>query len=471
MKKRVVFYVLLFLNGALHAKSYQLSVQEAVDLAIKGNLSLKREEVALKTKERNKKWVANHFLPSINAGASFSFNLVEPSDSVVMVPDLTGPSLSQKGTTLYPNSSINTIKTAGKDLPKSVAGISLSVQLPLNASMFLSIDTAQQDYQSGLISYAAVEAQLERDVKKIYYNLILLDKTVALLESNLDTAQNRLNQATLQYNKGYAAKLQMLNAKAALENLRPQLTAQRHYRESALMNFKIYLGLDFDDEIELTEDQLEVLSYQLNANQLIENHLTDRMDIQLLMGNIRYLKSSKTAALVGALSPSLLFGLNYSGTTPLYPSGSPLKPEKSELNNAASFSMALSLPLDQLIYGSKGWQTEKTMQDNLEALELQLKNALRMAELDIRNQIMNLEKSWQLIESLQFNIVLNREVYEENEQGYQAGRVDIVDLQEAQDRFNQAKLTLIQEKVNYLGAVAELEYALNQQLTPFIKGE
>lgn len=465
MKKNLLALLSFFVVVPLFAQRYSLTVKEAVALAIEGNLSLKQEAIALKTKERNKNWVANRFLPSINLNSSLNYNLQEPSDSVSMVPDLSGPSFSEKGKTIYPNSSVNAVQVAGKDLPRSAIAFSFSLQLPINPALFLAIDTTKKEYQNGLISYTAAEAQLEKEVKKIYYNLLLLKETVALLEANIETAEKRYQQAMMRYKNGYLPKLQMLNAKASLENLRPQLTAQKHYYDSAVMNFKIYLGLDFQDEIELIEDSLAISFYTVDTEKLLAQSILNRLDIQLLMGNIDLLKQSKTAALVAAFSPTFLLGLNYAGSSPLYPANSPLKPEKMEFSKNGSLSLGISFPIDQYIYGSKSWQAEKEQEDSLKALEIRLKSALRTAELDIRKQVMGLEKSKQNIETLQFNLALNEELYQESEQGYNAGRVDMIDLEEVQDRLNQAKLNLIQEKVQYLTAVAELEYAINGELS------
>ena len=87
-----------------------------------------------------------------------------------------------------------------------------------------------------------------------------------------------------------------------------------------------------------------------------------------------------------------------------------------------------------------------------------------MAELDLRNTYNNLNKSKENIDSLTFNIKLNQELFDESEKGYKAGRVDILDLEDAENRLHQARLNLIQEQVNYLSTVVDLEYALNTKI-------
>lgn len=467
MKKSLLFFftLILFMPSLLFSKSYQINLDETVALAIKGNLSLKVQEVALKTKERNKKWVATTFLPTINFTPAFSANLIPQSDSLVLVPNVQGAtSVFADGKTIYSSPPINAVSISGNDLPVWATSLGLQVSLPINAAMFIAIDTVKKDYENGLISYATAEAQLERDVKKSYYNLILLKQSLSLLESNLESAQRRYAQAQRQYNLGVVPKIQMLSAQATVENLKPQLTASRHYYDVAIMNFKIYLGLEFEDEIELTDSTLTINELTLDMDKLISENIHSRLDIALLKGNLDYLKKSKTASLVGALTPSLIFGLNYNAATALYKNDSPLKPDTTEWNKSSSFSVAISVPVDKLIYGSSAYKQGYEIQDSITSLDIQLTNALRMAELDLRNTYNNLNKSKENIDSLTFNIKLNQELFDESEKGYKAGRVDILDLEDAENRLHQARLNLIQEQVNYLSTVVDLEYALNTKI-------
>ena len=53
--KLYVVSFLLFFSTAIFAESYELSPDDAVNIALKNNLELKTSEINLKTKLRNKK--------------------------------------------------------------------------------------------------------------------------------------------------------------------------------------------------------------------------------------------------------------------------------------------------------------------------------------------------------------------------------------------------------------------------------
>lgn len=434
--KRIIFLpALLLCFSMLNAESYDITVDEAVELAVQNNLLLKTKEFELQTKERAKNRMWNQFVPSVSFAPGFQGNLMPDEASSSMVPAV--------------------------DLPDWAVSLGISASLPLNAAMFTGIKATQKDFHNGIISYETAVAQLERDVKKSYYNLVFLEQMIALFEQNLQTAESRFIQAKVKFDNGYLPRLQMLTAQAMVENLKPQLIGQRHLYKVSMMNFKVYLGLAFADEMILSENGLIIHELALDVDNLIDTNLTDRLDIQLLMGTLDYLKLSKTTLLVGQLSPSVVFGVNYSARQSIYLED---KPDDLAWNDSATMTIGFSVPIDQLIPGSKTWTSAEEMQDSIGSMEIQLQNALRMAELEIRSKVMNIEKSTENIRSLEFNVELNDLVYKDNETGYNVGTIDILDLESAEDDLKQAKINLISEKVNYLSTLADLEYAVNQKL-------
>ncbi len=456
MKKAQLFLAfLIIVTSIANAESYVLDVQGAVDLAIEKNLNLEIEELKLLSKEYEKNHVWNQFIPQLRFTPAITGTLNEVFTDFEVDADV-----NYDGNIDAADGIIRDNLIARDGWSAAVGG---SIQLALNAGAFVAIDATVQDYRNSMISYETAVAQLTRDVKKSYYNLILVAKSIELVQENYETAVKRAEQAQIRYNSGYISRLALLQTQATVENIEPQLLAQRHIFQLSVLNFKLYLGLEFADEIELSEDQLLIQEVTLDLETLIDEQLTSRFDIQLLMGNLDYLQKSRAAYLTGQLSPSVIFGLNYNAIYTLAQTNNSAFKYSSDqvpMENG-SFSIAFSVPIDQYIPGSSSQVQGKLMQDQTDQLKVQLQNALRFAELEIRSTSMNLDNSWETIQSLDFNIELNQEVYDESEAGYNAGRIDILDLEETEDRLEQAKIDLISEKVTYLSNLADLEYAVN----------
>ena len=71
-----ILYIALFVSGCLcQAQVKQMTLQECVVYALKKNISIKQSELDLKASAIDKKLAVGSFLPSLNAGASHSYNI------------------------------------------------------------------------------------------------------------------------------------------------------------------------------------------------------------------------------------------------------------------------------------------------------------------------------------------------------------------------------------------------------------
>ena len=80
----VTFFTLLVLNGfASYAQQTQLSLSadEAVALALEGNISLKQSNITLDSAKRSKDYSWNSLSPTLKASASYSPSLTDSSQS------------------------------------------------------------------------------------------------------------------------------------------------------------------------------------------------------------------------------------------------------------------------------------------------------------------------------------------------------------------------------------------------------
>ena len=62
----------------------------------------------------------------------------------------------------------------------------LDISLNLNFSLIKEIEGTKIDYAAGLISYKTALKQLERDVKKNFYNILVFEENLWLMEQNIE---------------------------------------------------------------------------------------------------------------------------------------------------------------------------------------------------------------------------------------------------------------------------------------------
>jgi len=127
--------ILLLLCAGLQAQEAEkapvkVTLDEAVNLAIKNNLSLESSRTSLSTKKRASDYSWNQFIPSVDVGgALLHLNEVPQGMTLPLPPALGGP-----------------ISLGGGGSPWKVAG-SITVSLNLNMAMIEEMKRLSLDYE------------------------------------------------------------------------------------------------------------------------------------------------------------------------------------------------------------------------------------------------------------------------------------------------------------------------------------
>jgi outer membrane protein TolC len=149
----------------------RISPDEAVERAVKHNLSLESNRVSVETKKRASDTAWNVFIPSVTvAGSLIRDNTVTSGTTLYPVPLPGVPQGTLYGVVPYPYEASRW----------HVAG-SIQTSLNVNFAMLEAMRRLRLDYEGGLLSYEKARFQLERDVRKSYYQMLLLQENIALL--------------------------------------------------------------------------------------------------------------------------------------------------------------------------------------------------------------------------------------------------------------------------------------------------
>ncbi|MDX9802102.1 MAG: TolC family protein [Spirochaetia bacterium] len=406
-----------------------ITVEKAVEMALEENLSLKADQYSLSEKKRSRDTRWNALAPDFGLSSSIAKTNEEP---------LMGDhhwDLSWQ----------------------------FSAQLALSASLVDGIRYLTQNYEAGLISYEDAKNQLKRDVKKSFYSLLVLEESLKLLENNIKTAEKSYRQADINYNNGLVSELDKLQALVTLESLRPDYVEASNNYNRNILNFKEMIGLENEEEIKL-EGVIDPAVYTIDVNELIFTSLTERLDIKELVYQVKLLETDLSSS-KNSRFPTLVLGY----TKNMIFADDPFKdkiigsPEES-WKDAGAFSISLSLDIDNLIPWLSKDTEIKNKKERIRQAESRLSQALRRADIDIRTIVMNIGKSIKKIESLEYNEKLAKRSYELSSEGYNAGTVELLKLENSMNQLQAARLKLAEERYNYQAALLDLEYAINKSL-------
>jgi outer membrane protein TolC len=425
-----VILILFPLFGS-YAEEMNLDVDTAVSLAIENNLGLQSDRIDMRTAKRAVSNGWNEFLPGVDLGVGLSY-----SDR-----GLSGDTFSSE--------------SAPWDLSTSI-----SARLPLSRSNLYTIRDARLAFEAEDISLEDAKRLLERDVKKDFFNLIVLKERVALIDHDISIWKGRFDRARINYEKGLVSELSVLRQQVTLENYKIDREEAVVNYETAEMQFKQKLGLGRDVDI-APVGSLEMETDALLDRLRIEERIPDRFDVRAVVKNIEILENEKRLTRAEEFDPVLSLSYSYSMTL--------VDPFNADWGIADNWSrgstvgIALSLPLDPLVPGSSGRLQVKEIDDSIEKARIELTETRQLAEIEISSTLLKIDKSLRTIEALKKNVALAEKTYRLTEQEYETGLTELSVLEDAYDDLQQARLSILEERYGYLEALFDLEYELNMR--------
>jgi outer membrane protein TolC len=114
-----------------------------------------------------------------------------------------------------------------------------------------------------------------------------------------------------------------------------------------------------------------------------------------------------------------------------------------------------------MLWFSANRQQARDIQDNIRKLEISLETVGQNNEMQIRKTVDSLEQSHQAILSSSRNIALAQRSYDMTAVAYRNGTTELLDLRDAENQLNLAKIGLLNEQYNYMSYMLDLDYMLN----------
>jgi outer membrane protein TolC len=398
-----------------------LTVDDAAVLALKYNLSLERTRIETEGKKREAGNAWNSLVPSLSAGASYG-----------------------RGTSLTGD------LTPGRE--EWTPGVSLSASLSLSPAIVSEIQRAKADYEAGLLSYEAAKQELELQVRKSFYQILLLQGNVELADRNIASAQARYEEAAAKARVGQVPRLEERSAKVELENLKPAKRNAETLLRNALENFALVLGIDAGETI------------RLNGSLAIAAPIVSVLND--IHGAVNGRESYTTASLRKSLTAleaqrKTLWNQAYIPSLRLSWTGNPAYANDTWSDSSGSFSIGVSIPLENFFPASKSRNQIAAVDDTLALYQSQITEALQNQDIQIRQNMRALEQSIESIEALSLNADLARETYTMWEESYRQGSADLQQVRNAADSLSEAENRMQQEQYNLLAAILDVEKTLN----------
>ncbi|GHT59903.1 hypothetical protein FACS1894109_16690 [Spirochaetia bacterium] len=431
MKKKtsavLLFCLFSVIINAQENSGLTLTVDEAVRYALQNSRQIQSGAIDLETQKRASDTAWNTFLPSVDAGGT-----INRANEAMEIPGVT---ITEKD--------------------HWQMGGSIGVSLNFNIAMIETIKAAKIDYEAGKITFEETQKQLERDVQKLFYSLLLMQESIKMSEENLLAAQNRVAEAEQNYRAGKISEIELLQTQVAYQNQQPEVLRAKQALKQNLNSFALLLGMKAGTGIQVAGTIERPAAAETEFQITTPLKAAPTRTEQGLQKSIDALAVNRKALNLQIFTPSLQlsYGLQPGASITSLSDGT-TDPWKDN----GGFSASLVWNLSNLLPFSSNRQQVKDIDANIAKLRIAQTDARENAINEAQQLADTLELSRAQISALEANIALASRNYELTETAYRNGRTDLLKLQDAELSLNQARQGLLAEQFNYISAFLDMEY-------------
>lgn len=332
---------------------------------------------------------------------------------------------------------------------KPTSNLSFTVaQLIFNGSYLVGLQTARIARDMEETSFRRTELQIKEQVALAYYSVLVTEKSVDIIQRNLENIKDIYNKTNTMYKVGMAEITdvdQMLVQVSTLENAAKSLQRQV---EMAYNLLRIQLGVTAETKLTLTESLDDILARMDHLKTLATPlELNDNLDYQLM--NSQQLISKK---LVDMEIMSWIPSINgfYSNTQKL------LRPD-FDMTPPNVLGLQMNVPIFAGGMRKAKWDQARINYESTLNNKALLTDQLLIQEQQLR---FNLTTAMEQYESQKENVIVSKRVFDNLNLKYEQGLVSSLDLTTANSNY-------LQSETNYITATMQLlnaDLALNKLL-------
>ena len=427
--KRIFFILIIFLINH-SAFSQSLSLQDAINIALKKSLDLQLLKNNVEISQVNNNIGVAGGLPVVTASASDN----EQSTNV--------------------NQELNTgdiIKRNGAVGNSLTSGVTAGMLL-YNGSRVIATKSRLQQLQSQSEQYLNSEVQnTMASVMTSYYDVVRQQAYIKTIDKSIDVAQQQLNIVKTQQSVGYANNADLFQSQIDLNNLLQQKQAQLLVIDQAKTGLLLLLNLKPDSLININDTIL--VDKTLILGNILDN-INRNADIIAADEQVKinqFIVKETAAQRYPSLRASAGYNYNRSQTT----AGNLL------LNQSSGPVAGLTLGIP-IYNGSIYKRQQKVAEINVQNANLQKDILIRNYTAQAVQTYQAYTSSIQQLDSQKINVELAQKLIDLALFRFQLHAATIVELAQAQQSFQQASFTLTNLSYAAKSSEIELKRLINQ---------
>ncbi|MGD8782156.1 MAG: efflux RND transporter permease subunit [Ignavibacteria bacterium] len=432
-----ILLIFILLSGNMNAQILTLSMNDAVDIALKNNRELKISGLTKTQSGEKVNEAYGNLLPEISAEGTYTRNTKLP---VFFMPaEFFG---------LTTDESIP-VEISEKNAYEGY----LKFRMPVfNNAIYSGIRAAKAEERINIENERNAKSQIITDVKKAYLTVLIAQHQLELVEQSLKRAEQRLNDVKLLFAQGLASEVDTLTAFIGCENILPDKLKLISAVDNTKNNLKFLMGITPGNDIELTDE-------------LIYKKETDNFVFSEICSSAIEKRPEVKALEIGIEGAEELKNIEWSSHLPTLSLFGALKIEAEDKSfefddykwpTSSYVGLQLNVPL---FSGFKTSSRVEQAEIEKSKTEEQLKNLKDYIFFELKAALSALIETEKNIAVRENTIELAERNYSLTQSRFQKGLSKLSDLLDAELVLNEAKTNYINEVYNYLIAKTDYEKA------------
>lgn len=408
-----------------------LSLDEAVSLAMEQNQGLTATRYGEESARYAELQQWSNIMPTINAKASYNRQVKKP---VIFFPE--DSPMAKLG---------NSTMEIGSD--NSYTG-AITATLPLFAMpAYRGIQSSKVDKKIATEQVRKAKVALAGQVRLAYIGVLLAEKSLAVMDSSMATAERTLRNVENLTRQGITAEYDLVRARVQVSNLRPLHVQARQGLTAAQINLQTLLGMGDTVAVALTGTLETLVAACDDAALLEENTLEHNSDLRLMaLQGEKLHRQYQTVR--ETLWPTLAAFANYQIAT----QANSFDFENYKWVNSLVVGIQLDIPLFAGL--RKHWQMQqvKIGQRQLEAQTRYTRDMMQTQVVTARQQMLAAREA---MLASQEGEVMARQGVSIAQTRFAAGAGTLLELNDAEMALTQASLNYHQAQYNYVRAYVQ----------------
>ena len=428
----VIAAALLLIPFCADAQSQVITLEQALEIALSENVSVKVADLEIKRSEYAKKGAYAALYPQIDLTGSYQRTIKKQ----VMYMTMNGQSM---GIEVGKSNTIN-------------AGASAAMPV-VNAQLWGSLKLSALDVELAVEKARSSRLEMVTQVKNAYYAVLMAKEAFDVYKEVYENAVLNLEETQKKFDAQKTSEFELVRAKTSVANAVPNVYNAESSVILALWQLKAVLGVDLDMDLDVAgklEDHSQQMFYDIHQHDSVslDNNTTMKqlaIQMEQLAQNIKLQKFANI--------PSLALAFNFSYMS----MADDVSFKEFPWTPYSTVGLSLNIPI---FAGGKRYQAIRQAKNQHQQVQLQVANTERQLKIAIRQSLNSMEMNMKSYYAAQTAEESAQKAYDIAAASYKLGRGTLLDLNDAQLALTQSQLAKSQAVYNFLSAKAQLEQTL-----------